>query len=558
MNVLLSPQPHVLPHYHENPRQSPQRGDSPLHAMSNRKRKADDDGDEAMSTSPSISHRPLARPSKKVRNNDALGRSLRLPRLLETLDADQLRTVLQHICEQHREIGQEVESQAPRPSVECAINVLQGYQDRLKAAAPYGDTSPEYTYHRVRENLLALLDALSDFTPQFLPPTEMQASLSLQFLDAATNFIHELPDLELQTYHHHKENAYEEISKAWALVINEASKKAGGFNLHSSGWDATLNRHNSRSDGRLATAVAAMGQNVGWIKQNSQAADQNSILNQLMSGSYGSPVRRNFHSRFSYSPIIHESIIPTLSKMPAPGQQHQSWQNPYEEPRPRMSVWTAQEIATIASKLDKQLGPEYISARAGPGGQRVHYLTAEKCITLANEVFGFNGWSSSIQNIQVDFADENPQTARVSIGLSVIVRITLRDGTYHEDIGYGSIENAKGKAMAFEKAKKEGTTDGLKRALRSFGNVLGNCIYDQDYVKQVIKHKAQPVKKFDPNNLHRHSDFKEDVKVEEPAKAPAAPAPEIPPLQARPKMEASESFEDFLGGMLSSDGFEEL
>lgn len=291
MNVLLSPQPHVLPHYHESPRQSPQRGESPLHAMSNRKRKADDDGDEAMSTSPSISHRPLARPSKKVRNNDALGRSLRLPRLLETLDADQLRTVLQHICEQHREIGQEVESQAPRPSVECAINVLQGYQDRLKAAAPYGDTSPEYTYHRVRENLLALLDALSDFTPQFLPPIEMQASLSLQFLDAATNFIHELPDLELQTYRHHKENAYDEISKAWALVINEASKKAGGFNLHSSGWDATLNRHNSRSNGRLATAVAAMGQNVGWIKQNAQAADQNSILNQLMSGSYGSPVR---------------------------------------------------------------------------------------------------------------------------------------------------------------------------------------------------------------------------------------------------------------------------
>lgn len=248
-----------------------------------------------------------------------------------------------------------------------------------------------------------------------------------------------------------------------------------------------------------------------------------------------------------------------------------------------MSMWTAQEIATIASRLDKQLGPEYISARAGPGGQRVHYLTAEKCITLANEVFGFNGWSSSIQNIQVDFADENPQTQRVSIGLSVIVRVTLRDGTYHEDIGYGSIENAKGKAMAFEKAKKEGTTDGLKRALRSFGNVLGNCIYDQDYVRQVVKHKAQPVKKFDPNNLHRHSDFVKDEPPPAPAPAPApvqrqqpAPAPaaaatpasrpqSLPPppppqqqQQQQAKLEPSESFEDFLGGMLSSDGFDDM
>lgn len=194
----------------------------------------------------------------------------------------------------------------------------------------------------------------------------------------------------------------------------------------------------------------------------------------------------------------------------------------------------------------------------------MHYLTAEKCIGLANEVFGFNGWSSSIQNIQVDFADENPQTQRVSIGLSVIVRVTLRDGTYHEDIGYGSIDNARSKAMAFEKAKKEGTTDALKRTLRNFGNVLGNCIYDQDYVKQVTKIKAQPVKKFAEVHLHRHSDF---VKKEAGGGASAAVYSDVaaPVRQnnggdsgGQGKVDAGDSFEDFLGGMLSSDGFEEI
>ncbi|KAM3510475.1 hypothetical protein MY11210_005877 [Beauveria gryllotalpidicola] len=254
--------------------------------------------------------------------------------------------------------------------------------------------------------------------------------------------------------------------------------------------------------------------------------------------------------------------------MPAPGDQHKAWTNPYEEPRPRISEWTAKEIATISVRLDKQLGPEYISSRAGPGGTRVHYLTAEKCINLANEIFGFNGWSSSIQNIQVDFADENPQTQRVNIGLSVIVRITLRDGTYHEDIGYGSIENARGKAVAFEKAKKEGTTDALKRTLRSFGNVLGNCIYDQDYVKQVTKLKAQPVKKFAQDNLHRHADFvKKDAPViyttpeaatatsasgsgssSDPSLASAAEA-----AKAEALAKASESFEDFLGEFDEAD-----
>ncbi len=62
-----------------------------------------------------------------------------------------------------------------------------------------------------------------------------------------------------------------------------------------------------------------------------------------------------------------------------------------------------------------------------------------------------------------------------------------------QDIGYGHIENCKGKAAAFEKAKKEGTTDALKRALRNFGNVLGNCIYDKDYLARVTKVKVAPV-----------------------------------------------------------------
>ena len=72
----------------------------------------------------------------------------------------------------------------------------------------------------------------------------------------------------------------------------------------------------------------------------------------------------------------------------------------------------------------------------------------------------------------------------------------------HQDIGYGHIENCKGKAAAFEKAKKEGTTDGLKRALRNFGNLLGNCVYDKDYVAKVTKLKIVPVSR-PVNRCHR-------------------------------------------------------
>ncbi|KAK4199339.1 putative DNA repair and recombination protein [Triangularia verruculosa] len=256
--------------------------------------------------------------------------------------------------------------------------------------------------------------------------------------------------------------------------------------------------------------------------------------------------------------------------MPAPGDQHTSIVNPFEEQRPVINEFTAQQIATLQSKLDKQLGPEYLSVRAGPGGAKLHYITAEKVISLANEIFGFNGWSSSIQNFQIDFVDEDPKTLKVSLGLSVIVRVTLRDGTYHEDLGYGHIENCRGKAAAFEKAKKEGTTDALKRALRHFGNVLGNCIYDKEYLKRVGSIKTAPPK-LNQDNLHRHPDFA--VKTEpvttmaaaqpaaHPQPKPTAPAPVAAPVPASvpaaapaiPSLISAESFEDFLGELDEAD-----
>ncbi|XPT00764.1 DNA repair protein rad52 [Ascochyta lentis] len=191
--------------------------------------------------------------------------------------------------------------------------------------------------------------------------------------------------------------------------------------------------------------------------------------------------------------------------MPAPGDQYSGGnvKNPFEERV--VPNFTAQEIATLQSRLNKQLGPEYISQRPGNGGGRVAYLEGNKAIALANEVFGFNGWSSSLGQVQIDYVDEH-QNGKVSLGLSIVVRITLKDGTYHEDIGYGSIENGKGKAASFEKAKKEAATDGLKRSLRTFGNVLGNCLYDKEYLKKVQAMKVKPIK-FEEGNLYRHPDF---------------------------------------------------
>lgn len=300
MNVLLPPQSFNLSH------QQRTRANSPFHntMSANRKRKADDDVDmsSSPSSSPAAQNRQLSRPIKKSRANEVTGRPLTLPRLLETLDAASLRNVLQQICERQPEIGAEVVRSAPRPSVASAFQVLQEYQDKLRAAFPYGETSSDYAYYRVKAPLVALLDALADFTPQYLPPNEQQANISLQYLDGATKLIHALPDWESQGYRHHKENAYDEISRAWALVVNEAAKKGAGFVLHTGGWDQILAKHNQQSGGRLASAISAMATNVGWVgggpsgtgsppHHQQQQQQQPSVLDEILSGNFGAPVR---------------------------------------------------------------------------------------------------------------------------------------------------------------------------------------------------------------------------------------------------------------------------
>ena len=274
-----------------------------------RKRKAEDDEpqvEDRMSSSPSNSPAPTTRPlpahrhAKRSRSGP-VGRPLTLPRLLETLDADSLRAVLQSLCARHPDIGSEVEHAAPRPSVPAALNVLKDYETALQSSFPFGgDSSSDYAYNRVRESLIALLDALADFTPNFLPPNETQASQSLTFLDGATDIIHRLPDWSSFQNSLHKQNAYEEISGAWASAIREAAKRAGGIQLQYGGWDQKLAKHNQQANGKLQHAVNELNANIGWMvgqpqnhDRGSRGDDLNSVRQELLAGTYGKnlPVR---------------------------------------------------------------------------------------------------------------------------------------------------------------------------------------------------------------------------------------------------------------------------
>lgn len=128
----------------------------------------------------------------------------------------------------------------------------------------------------------------------------------------------------------------------------------------------------------------------------------------------------------------------------------------------------------------------------------------------------------------------------------------------NQDIGYGSIENGKGKAASFEKAKKEAATDGLKRALRTFGNVLGNCLYDKNYLKKVQAMKVKPIK-FEEDNLYRHSDFAPPAPTEqnlvkhEPHRTPARPNQVLRTRTEHLGESMSADFDDEFDGNLFDD-----
>lgn len=215
------------------------------------------------------------------------------------------------------------------------------------------------------------------------------------------------------------------------------------------------------------------------------------------------------------SPIVSSgnvSFNPQMHGTPYANAANQSFSFGISQPffaNDSISDDTILKIAALQAKLDQKLGPEYISQRPGPGGgPKLTYAEGWRIINLANEVFGFNGWSTTVVNLTTDFIDYNEESKRYNVGASAIVRVTLRDGVFHEDIGYGMLENSKSKGGALDKCKKEAVTDGMKRALRSFGNLLGNCLYDKSYTQEVVKIKVPPAK-FNQEQLHRRPEFQD-------------------------------------------------
>jgi protein Cut8 len=318
MNSLATPP--IPPHFHEHTRLSPSRSSRPLAprqapqpkivsltaldvtvstTASSRKRKASPSPipeDDPMNSSPvpsnaRLPHTLVPSSRKRIRPNLA-GRPLSVERLLETLDTESLRSVLRGLCSSHPDIKDEVVQRSPRPSIQSTLEVLRQYHNQLMSSFPLDpNLRSDYCYDRVRPQLQELLNALTDFTPHFLPPNEMQSSTSLSYLDGVTQLIHDLPTWDNSQHNYAKSNAYEEISRAWTVVVREASKRGGGIQLQYGGWQDKLRQHNVISDGKMQEAYEEFMNALGWLRPEQQSGghqqSQSSVRQQLLSGTYG-------------------------------------------------------------------------------------------------------------------------------------------------------------------------------------------------------------------------------------------------------------------------------
>ena len=132
-----------------------------------------------------------------------------------------------------------------------------------------------------------------------------------------------------------------------------------------------------------------------------------------------------------------------------------------------------------SAELNKKLDPKHVRKPTGSYGPKGDYLEGWFVINEANRIFGFDGWSYTIDMRQDDLREGldgkgNPQW---QAAYTCICTVTV-GGVTRQDVGFGS-GFAKGIGDAIEGATKESATDALKRCLRTFGNPFGLALYDR-------------------------------------------------------------------------------
>ena len=162
----------------------------------------------------------------------------------------------------------------------------------------------------------------------------------------------------------------------------------------------------------------------------------------------------------------------------------------------------------VVSALGQPLDPDLVSQRRGRGNKSYEYIEGHTVIDQANRIFGFGGWgyelAGDVSLRRVEAVDTRTGEVKVSFAYSAPVRVTVNGAPSRTDLGFHIVtdDNPEG----HETAAKGAVTDGLKRALRSFGDRFGNGLYgDQPAVSTRSRGRSQGQRSEAPANTNGNS-----------------------------------------------------
>ncbi|XP_046430678.1 DNA repair protein RAD52 homolog [Neodiprion fabricii] len=126
--------------------------------------------------------------------------------------------------------------------------------------------------------------------------------------------------------------------------------------------------------------------------------------------------------------------------------------------------------------------------------------TKNDLISLANEIFGTNKWNHTVTSQTLDFVEYT--TGKYQVGCAAFVKIQLRDGTVHEDVGYSNLEGPN-KGLIIFLARTGSITNAMKNTLLCFGGDIATKIRNFTKPKtessvSTISHIGEPQKMVPP------------------------------------------------------------
>ncbi len=146
----------------------------------------------------------------------------------------------------------------------------------------------------------------------------------------------------------------------------------------------------------------------------------------------------------------------------------------------------------LAQPLDRSL----VSTRQGRAGRIYEYLEGHVVIDQASNIFGRGGWGYDIVGEvtlrEIETVDSATGEVKRGQAYAAKVMLNVPGAPSRTDVGFHAV--AEETVDGHETAYKGAVTDALKRALRSFGDQFGNCLYGDQTVKAPPRPERVPAK----------------------------------------------------------------